>query len=152
MKKHMMRLPVRPLLVGVLLLVSAMLAPLGARAAELVIIANPAQSGLDLQAKDLERIYMGKMSRWDNDEAIVPVMLKGGPVHEAFVESYLDRSPHRFVTYWRQMIFTGKGTPPKSFASEEELIAFVAATPGSVGYASAVTGGQDVKVLSISQD
>ena len=152
MRKNMMRLPVRPFLVGVLLLVSAVLAPLGVRAAELVIIANPDQSGPNLPAKDLQRIYMGKLSRWDNDEAIVPVMLKGGPVHEAFVESYLDRSPHRFVTYWRQMIFTGKGTPPRSFASEEELIAFVAATPGSVGYVSAVTGGQDVKILSISRD
>jgi ABC-type phosphate transport system substrate-binding protein len=152
MRKYMMRLPVRPFLVGVLLLVSATLAPLGVRAAELVIIANSAQSGPNLEAKDLERIYMGKLSRWDNDEAIVPVMLKGGPVHEAFVKSYLDRSPHRFVTYWRQMIFTGKGTPPRSFASEEELIAFVAATPGSVGYASAVTVGQDVKIMAISQD
>ena len=123
-----------------------------AGAAELVIIANPDLPGPSLDVKGLQRIYMGKLTRWSNDEAIVPAMLKTGPVHDAFVESYLERSMHRFVTYWRQMVFTGKGMPPRSFASEKELIAFVAITPGSVGYASAEADTQDVKVLSVSRN
>ncbi len=120
--------------------------------AELVIIANSDIPEPAIDANGLQRIYMGKQTRWINDEAIVPVMLKSGPVHEAFVESYLDRSPHRFVTYWRQMIFTGKGTPPRSFASEKELIAYVAETPGSVGYASASADIQGVKIMSLVED
>ncbi len=147
MKNMMLRLPMRFLTVLILLVCAG-----AATGEELVIIANPDLPGSSLDAKGLQRIYMGKQTRWSNDEAIVPVMLKAGPVHEAFVEAYLDRSPHRFVTYWRQMIFTGKGTPPRSFASEEELVAFVAATPGSVGYASATTDMQSVKILPVSPD
>lgn len=147
MKNMMLRLNLR-ILTGLVLLGCAV----AANGQELVIIANPDLPGMSLDAKGLQRIYMGKQTRWHNDVAVVPVMLRAGPVHEAFVEAYLDRSPHRFVTYWRQMIFTGKGTPPRSFASEKELVAFVAATPGSVGYASASTETRDVKILPVSPD
>jgi hypothetical protein len=148
MMKNMMRIPRVALLVGLFLLI------LGGTTygEELLIIANPDLASPRLDTKGLQRIYMGKQTRWVNDEAIVPVMLKAGPVHEAFVEAFLDRSPHRFATYWRQMIFTGKGTPPRSFDNEEDLIAFVAATPGSVGYASATTDVNEVKVLTVVQD
>ena len=148
MVKNMMRHPDKRLLAVLFLLVFA--GPV--YGAELVIIGNPNLSAPSLDTKGLQRIYMGKLTRWNNDETIVPVMLKGGPVHNAFVESYLDRSAHRFVTYWRQMIFTGKGTPPRSFENEQDLIAFVARTPGSVGYASAGTDMGEVKILSVVTD
>lgn len=123
-----------------------------ASAEDLVIIGNPNLPAPSLDAKDLQRIYMGKQTRWDNDVAIVPVMLKSGAVHDSFVESYLGRSVHRFVTYWRQMVFTGKGMPPRSFASENELVEFVANTPGSLGYASARANVQSVMVILIAGD
>ncbi len=123
-----------------------------AMADDLVIIGNPNLPAPSLEAKELQRIYMGKQTRWGNDLAIVPVMLKSGTVHDTFVESYLGRSVHRFVTYWRQMVFTGKGMPPRSFTSENELVDFVAKTPGSVGYASARANVQSVKVILIAGD
>ena len=123
-----------------------------ATADDLVIIGNPNLPAPSLEAKELQRIYMGKQTRWGNDLTIVPVMLKSGAVHDSFVESYLGRSVHRFVTYWRQMVFTGKGMPPRSFANESELVAFVANTPGSVGYASAQANVQSVKVIQIAGD
>ncbi len=123
-----------------------------ATAEDMVIIGNPNLPAPSLDAKELQRIYMGKQTRWANDLAIVPVMLKSGTVHVSFVESYLGRSVHRFVTYWRQMVFTGKGMPPRSFANESELVAFVAKTPGAVGYASARANVQSVKVILIAGD
>lgn len=119
-------------------------------AAELVVIGNPGLAETHIAAKKLQRIYLGKLTRWTDDQAIVPVMLKAGPEHEEFVSSYLDRSLHRFVTYWRQMVFTGKGMPPRSFANEKELVAFVAATPGAVGYASHKADVQAVKVMTVT--
>ncbi len=150
--KNSMRRPVRMLVAVAGLFLVGLVYAGTAGAAEVVIIGNPSLPGPNLEAKDLVRIYLGKQTRWDDNKAIVPVMLKASPVHEDFVETYLGRSPHRFVTYWRQMVFTGKGTPPRSFASEEELIAYVAATPGAVGYASATTDVRDVKVLPVTED
>ena len=34
----------------------------------------------------------------------------------------------------KQAVFTGRGIPPQGFDDEAELAAYVAATPGAVGY------------------
>lgn len=120
-----------------------------ATAADLVIIANLDVDETAIDSKDLQRIYLGKQTQWRDDTSIVPVMLKSGPLHDEFIEIYVDRSVQRFVTYWRQMVFTGKGIPPKSFAQESELVEYVATTPGSVGFASAAANVSDVKILSL---
>lgn len=116
-------------------------------AAELVIIANPEILESAIDDKDVQRIFLGKKTRWEDDTTIVPVMLKSGPPHDEFIERYVDRSVQRFVTYWRQMVFTGKGVPPKLFGSETDLVDFVAATPGAVGCASAAADVSGVKIL-----
>jgi ABC-type phosphate transport system substrate-binding protein len=116
---------------------------------DLVIIANPDLEETTIEYRDLQRIYLGKQTQWKDDTSIVPVMLKSGPLHDEFIEGFLDRSVQRFVTYWRQMVFTGKGMPPKSFASESDLVDFVARTPGSVGYASAGAEVTEVKILEL---
>lgn len=136
------------LFAGVLLLVSA--APARARG-ELVIIAHPAVAADRLERRELERIYLGKTSRWADGVAVAPAMLKEGPVHAEFVADCLDRPVHRFVTYWRQMVFTGKGVPPAGFDREQELVAYVAATPGAVGYARPGTAAAaaGVKILPL---
>jgi len=117
--------------------------------AGVLIIVHPDNVDQSLNSTDLERIYLGKTSHWSDDSAIKVVMLKNGATHEAFLEKYLNRTVHRFVSYWRQMVFTGKGIPPYSFVDEKELAAFVAATPGSVGYISDDTVAPGVQILEI---
>ena len=116
---------------------------------ELVIIANPDVPVASLASEELARMYLGKVSRWQNGTTVVPVMLKTGPVQEEFVEDYLSRPVHRFVTYWRQMVFTGKGVPPRSFTDQAALVEFVATTPGAVGYAPPGTDTGSLKVLKV---
>jgi hypothetical protein len=43
---------------------------------------------------------------------------------------------------------TGGGTSPKSFESEQELRAFVAATPGAVGFVDSANVDASVVVLT----
>ena len=117
--------------------------------ADLLIIVHPALSGEAIAGKDLQRIFLGKKTIWRDEATLVPVMMKEGPLHDEFVEDYLDRSVSRFVTYWRQMVFTGKGIPPRSFATEAELVEFVSRTPGAVGFASPGADVQSVKVLAV---
>lgn len=115
----------------------------------LVVIANPDISLESIKSKDLQRIYLGKKTMWDDGTSIVTVMPKDGTVHDRFIEDYLDRSVQRFATYWRQMVFTGKGVPPRSFVQEIDLVSFVASTPGSLGFASAGADMSGVKVLTV---
>ncbi len=114
-----------------------------------VLVAHPDNSEGVLDHDEIRRIYLGKKTHWSDDTPIVPVILKSGDTHEEFLDEYLDRTAHRFVSYWRQMVFTGKGIPPKSFTDEAQLIIFVAATPGSVGYVSESSLVPEVQTLTI---
>ena len=132
-----------PFLVLLLLLVA------DPSAAGVVLIGHPENSEGDLDRNEIERIYLGKRTHWSNDTRIIPVILKNGDTHDEFLDEYLHRTSHRFVSYWRQMVFTGKGIPPKSFADEAGLVAYVAATPGSVGYVSEASVVPEVQTLSV---
>jgi ABC-type phosphate transport system substrate-binding protein len=136
-------------LCGGLLLWSCLAGGISTAAADLVIIGNPQLPADSIDSRDLKRIYLGKKSRWSDDSSVVPVMMKSGPLQDEFVTEYLDRSVNRFVTHWRQLVFTGKGVPPRSFATENELVDFISRTPGAVGFASPGADVADVKVLRV---
>ena len=116
---------------------------------DLQVIVNPGNSLGALDSKELQRIYLGKKTRWEDGTTIVTVMPKEGAVYDRFIEDYLDRSVQRFATYWRQMVFTGKGVPPRSFVEETDLVDFVARTPGAVGFTSASAVTPEVRVIPV---
>ncbi len=133
----------------ILLIALLLLTASGAARAEVLVVVHPDVSEAEIEERTLERIFLGKKTRWDDETPIVPVMLKDGPLHEEFVEEMLDRPVARFVTYWKQAVFTGRGVPPRSFETEDELLFYVSRTPGAVGYASSAGGGDGVRVLLI---
>ena len=116
---------------------------------DVVVVVNDDVPNTSLDAESLQRIYLGKKTRWIGGKKIVPVMLKSGNVHEAFVEEFLNKAVSQFNTYWKQAVFTGKGIPPKTFENESDLLEYVVETPGAIGYLSARTKRQGVKVITI---
>ena len=110
------------------------------------LIAHPDVPDIACSEKNALRIFLGKKTRWEGGMRVVPVMLRDGDVHEEFVEELLDRSVAKFEIYWKQAVFTGKGIPPRTFESEQDLMAFVAATPGAVGYVA-----KDVSLLGVKE-
>ena len=51
--------------------------------------------------------------------------------------------------YWQQQIFSGRGSPPPIKASDQEVLAFVAANPGAIGYVSADADTSAVKTITL---
>lgn len=138
------------LLLTLVVLLAAAPASVSAQDARgLLVIVHPGVPATSLPIAELQRIYLGKTSRWGDGTNVVPTMLKDGPDQEAFVEGLLGRPLHRFVTYWRQMIFTGKGVPPRSFRDHAAMMTFVATTPGALGFAPASAVDDSVKVLPV---
>lgn len=117
--------------------------------AEIFVLANKGVPDKELQRESVERIYLGKKSQWSDGTRVVPVVLKSGATHTAFVKKFLDRDASQFSTYWKQAVFTGRGMPPKSFESEAELIEFVSNTPGAIGYASFVPTSKPVSRINV---
>jgi ABC-type phosphate transport system substrate-binding protein len=101
--------------------------------AEMAVILHP-----DVQEnpgeEEIREIFLGRKTRWDSGEGITFVVLKDGEVHTEFMRRIVQKTPSQFQTYWRKMVFTGKGRAPESFDSPEEMAQFVAATPGAIGY------------------
>ena len=118
-------------------------------AGDVVVIANKnvAENALDKGAA--ERIFLGKKTTWENGDKIVPVTLDGGDAHADFLKSCVGKTPSQFSAYWKQQIFTGKGTPPRSFKNEADLVKYVSETPGAVGYVSSGASVENVKVIKI---
>ena len=117
--------------------------------AEIIVFANKNVPDSELQRESIERIYLGKQSQWSDGSHIVPVVLRSGATHSAFVKKYLDRDASQFSTFWKQAVFTGRGLPPKSFETEAELIEFVSETPGAIGYASYLPTSKPIRRIAV---
>ncbi len=117
--------------------------------AQVFIIANNSVSETKLDREAVERIFLGKKLQWSDGSLVVPVSLRSGGVHKAFMKNFLDRDPSQFSTYWKQAVFTGRGVPPKSFEREADLIEFVAQTPGAIGYVSSIPSSKQVCKIDI---
>ncbi|MDJ0835381.1 MAG: substrate-binding domain-containing protein [Acidobacteriota bacterium] len=131
---------------------TVLLSNLPLAAQDVVMIINPGNETQSLTTKDLQKIYMNKRSRWSSGDHIVSVTLESGAVHESFLRKYLRKDKRQFSTFWKRLLFTGKGVPPTSFANEEEVVAFVAKTPGAIGYVSAKANLKGVVVVPIQND
>jgi len=118
-------------------------------AGEMVVVANSSVPVDSLHRATVADIYLGNKTRWDNGDAIHVVMLKGGATHERFAQDTVGTTPVKLKNYWKKVVFTGTGTPPKIVRSEGDMVKAVANTSGAIGYVDSSTAHGDVKVIGI---
>jgi ABC-type phosphate transport system substrate-binding protein len=130
-------------------LAAVLLGTLPAQAADVKVIVNSSVSASSVSGEELKRIFLGTKSSLDDGSHVQPVFEKGGPAHEAFLQNYLGKSDAALMTYYRSLVFTGKGSMPKILATDAEMAEYVAKTKGAIGYVSAGTSTTGVKVLEV---
>jgi len=130
-----------------MLLLGVALAAAPAFAADVQVIANTNVSG-DLSAADVKEIFLGAKDSVGGT-AVVPVLASAGPTHEAFLKTYVGKSDQALRNHFKSLVFTGKGSMPKSFASDAEVIKYVASTKGAIGYVSGGAELAGVKKLQV---
>jgi ABC-type phosphate transport system substrate-binding protein len=130
-----------------ILIVLAMIGP--ASAEELLIIANPSVNvALPLTMREIEAIYLLRITTWPDGSHIVPVNREvSSAVRAKFTVEALQENNATLAAYWNEMHFQGK-LPPVVQESEPAMLAFVQRVPGAIGYISASTAAEGVKVLS----
>lgn len=119
-------------------------------AQEIMIVAHPAATVTEISRDQLRDIFTGARTRFGDGSRAVPVLLKGGPVHEVFLSRIVGDNPDEFRVRWRRAVFTGQGAMPKEFQSEGALLEYIASTPGAIGYVSRVPNPAAVKLLMVS--
>ncbi|MCP4353194.1 MAG: hypothetical protein GY795_47695 [Desulfobacterales bacterium] len=113
------------------------------------IIINDSVEAEAITRDDLKKIFLGKKVKWNSNQSIKIAILKEGDIHESFLRTYIRKTSSQFSYYWKKLLFTGKGIPPKSFTSENEIINYVSSTAGAIGYASSGIQKDGIKVITI---
>lgn len=134
----------------VLILCIVLMTASAAYGADIKIIANSSTPATIIKKAEAAKIFLGKKTFWDNGDKIMPAVLRSGDAHETFLKQIVEKTSSQFSTYWKQIIFTGKGVEPKSFDTEADMLRFVSETKGAVGY---VVGNMpligDIKILTV---
>ena len=73
----------------------------------------------------------------------------GSGARSAFSNDVLRKSVNAIKVYWQQEVFSGRDVPPPEKASVREVVAYVQANPGAVGYVPSGTSTSDCKVLEV---
>lgn len=127
----------------------ALLAATGLRAADAVLIAHPDAKASALSASEVKAILLGNQTSWSGGGNIRLCLQSAGAAHEAVLKTYVERSADQFDKYWKKLVFTGKGSPPEIFADDAAVAAYVAKTPGALGYVAAGASPAGVKILPV---
>lgn len=103
-------------------------------AGEVIVICNDSVTASSLSKDDIQEIFLGRKTRWDDGQKITLAILKEGPTNDLFLNEYVEKTPSQFLNYWKKQAFTGRGRVPDTFSTPEELADFVKKTPGAIGY------------------
>ena len=101
------------------------------------VVANSANTMTEIDVENLSRIYLKETASWfDGSEAVPVDMAPETELRKGFSKAVHGRKVAAIKSYWQRQIFSGKGTPPMEFSSEEDVLFFISVTPGAVGYVS----------------
>ena len=108
-----------------------------AEPADFKVVVNSANTMTEIDVGNLSRIYLKKTASWpDGSEAFPVDMAPDTELRKEFSKAVHGRDAAAIKSYWQRQIFSGKGTPPMEFSSEEDLLFFVSEMPGAIGYVS----------------
>ncbi len=118
-------------------------------AADVKVIASPDVAAASVSADDLKGVFLATKTALADGSHVQPVLAKGGPAHEAFLKLYVGKTDAALQTYYRSLVFTGKGSMPKVVPGDAEVVSYVAKTKGAIGYVGAGAATAGVKTLEV---
>lgn len=127
-----------PVLVSVIavavLAVSA--APVASADATFRVIVHPQVKGSQIPRAALTSIFLKQAPRWGDGSSVLPVdQSVRSSVRKAFSSDVLQQGLVEVQVYWQRKMASGV-VPPPVRTSDEEIVSFVASTPGAIGYVS----------------
>jgi ABC-type phosphate transport system substrate-binding protein len=117
--------------------------------ADMVIIVHQNVPETTITEKTLQEIFLGKRVQWKDNSTIHPVTVREAKLHKAFLKQYVNKSIAKWNAHWKRMVFTGNGTPPKQFTTQQELLEYVAKTAGAIGYVDAEPSIENVTIIAV---
>ena len=117
------------------------------------IVANANVTTHTLSPREVADIFLGRKRHWDDGTRISLAILKRSELQDKFLSTYVGKTPSQYLSYWRNIVFSGSGSMPRRFATENELLGYVATEKGAVcSIANTnLTHGMDVTIISVEE-
>ena len=131
-------------------LLFAVLAASAAQATTFKVIVHPDLNVASLPVSAVSDVFMKKIDRWTNGVTIVPVDQSSGAVRDDFSRVIHGKTANSIRQYWTQQIYSGHAVPPVQKRSDAEVVDYVKATPGAIGYVSETAPTDGVRVITVS--
>lgn len=114
------------------------------------VIVNKDSSVSSLTKDQISKLFLKKVTRFTDGTTALPVdLVSDSSIRQAFSEDVHGQSVASVRKYWQKQIFSGRGVPPTEKSNDSEVIAYVEANPGAIGYVSASTQTGSVKVITV---
>lgn len=115
---------------------------------EVAVVVHPSSSIDSLSTDEVSRLFLGKTKNFPNGSLAVPINQDEGEATRAkFIETACRKNASQYKAYWSQLVFTGKGTPPKDGGNDAEVKNLVSTNPNMIGYIDAKLVDASVKVV-----
>ena len=146
-------LTLRRVLSSVVLIAALALAaaPSPASNAAYRIIVHHEVKGTRIPRATLSSIFLKQVPKWGDGSPIFPIdQSVRSDVRRSFSGDVLNQGVAEVQLYWQRKMATGIVPPPVK-TSDEDVMAFVASTPGAIGYVSASAAiPESVKSLELA--
>jgi hypothetical protein len=129
--------------------VLSLIAAIAAPAASFKVIANSSVSVAQVSSDDLKAVFLGTKTSLGDGGHVTPVLEKSGPTHSAFLRDCIGKSDASLTNYYLSLVFTGRGSMPKTLATDREVIDYVAKTKGAIGYVGDAAIVVGVKTIAV---
>ncbi len=115
--------------------------------ADVAVVANKSITTDSISKKEAKKIFLGKTKSLGGTSLTLADLPKGDKSRDEFYKNVVKKNGKKLKAYWAKIVFSGKGSPPKSLKSDEEMINWVSSTPGGIGYVNSLSVNNSVKVL-----
>jgi ABC-type phosphate transport system substrate-binding protein len=110
--------------------------------AEIVVVVNTANQASRMFSEQAAQFFLGKSNQF------TPIdQGKESAIRRDFYQKIASKSLSQVEGVWAKIEFSGKGTMPKSYASDAAVKKAVAADPTAIGYIDKASVDDTVKVL-----
>ena len=97
----------------------------------ILVVANTTQPHTDLSREQVRNLFMGASVGYQLYPVALPPQNRTRSLFNAKV---IGMAESRIQSYWAQMKFTGRLTPPDEVSNEEEMLKYLNENEGSIGY------------------
>jgi len=116
--------------------------------ADVVAVVSSQSQITTLTRTQVMDIFLGKRTRFPDGSSAIPIdQAEGSAARAEFYTRLADMSPAQLKSFWSRIIFTGRGQPPKTVATDLEAKRLLLADPNSIGYIDRSLVDSSVRVV-----